>query len=186
MSARSPPIPNAKQAWMVSLLKLWRVFQALDAFKVQHDGNAFHISHCWTIVGEEKFKAQYVALLVRGGKEVVEYHGDGEKAWPRGKTNSKEDKRDETSIALLEKVEGMISKKDMREEKRRQEKEEQMNAFMESKGRGSRWMWGGKPRCLSWRGRSKPRCSRSRPRMPIPRRKKWPCKHEDRREDHEG
>lgn len=58
--------------------------------------------------------------------------GDGEKAQSRGKTNSKkEDKRDATSIALLEKEEGMISKKDLREEKRRQEKEEQMNAFME-------------------------------------------------------
>ena len=43
----------------------------------------------------------------------------------------KEDTRDTASIALLEKVEGMISKKDLREEKRRQEKEEQMNAFME-------------------------------------------------------
>ncbi|KAE8772753.1 Eyes absent-like protein 4 [Hordeum vulgare] len=66
------------------------------------------------------------------GKEVVEDHGDGEKAQPRGETNSrKEDKWDAKSIALLEKVEGMISKKDLRKEKRRQEKEEQMHAFME-------------------------------------------------------
>ncbi|KAE8796418.1 Lectin-domain containing receptor kinase A4.3 [Hordeum vulgare] len=106
------------------------VFQALKAFKVQHDDNAFHLSHCWTIInGKEKFKAQYSALLAHGGKEVVEDHGDGKKARPWGKTNSKkEDKRDTTSIALLEKMEGMISK-DLRE-KRRQEKEEQMNAFM--------------------------------------------------------
>ncbi|KAE8796973.1 Eyes absent-like protein 4 [Hordeum vulgare] len=62
----------------------------------------------------------------------VEDHGDGEKARPRGETNlKKEDKRDAASIALLEKMEGMISKKYLREEKRRQEKEEQMNAFME-------------------------------------------------------
>ncbi|KAE8819699.1 C2 domain-containing protein [Hordeum vulgare] len=109
------------------------VFQALEAFKVQHDGKAFHLYHCWTIInGKEKFKAQYAALLARGGKEVVEDHGDGEKARPRGETNSKkEDKRDAASIALLEKMEGMISKKDSRKEKCRQEKQEQMNAFIE-------------------------------------------------------
>ncbi|KAE8773727.1 DNA repair protein rhp54 [Hordeum vulgare] len=143
---------QSKRGW-VSLLKRWRmihqecnkfcityesikacpvnglgmqnmVFQALEAFKVQHDDKAFHLTHCWTIInGKEKFKAQYAALLARGGKEAVEDHGDDEKAQSRGKTNSKkEDKRDTTSIALLEKVKGMISKKDLREEKRRQEK----------------------------------------------------------------
>ncbi|KAE8768542.1 C2 domain-containing protein [Hordeum vulgare] len=67
-----------------------------------------------------------------GIQEAVQDHGDSEKARPRGKTNSKkEDRRDAASIAFLEKVEGMISKKDLREEKRRQEKEEQMHAFME-------------------------------------------------------
>ncbi|KAE8790992.1 dna repair protein rhp54 [Hordeum vulgare] len=41
------------------------------------------------------------------GKEALQDHGDGEKAWPRGKTNSKKDDRqDATSIALLEKVGG--------------------------------------------------------------------------------
>ncbi|KAE8777027.1 DNA repair protein rhp54 [Hordeum vulgare] len=122
------------KACLVSSLDMQdMVFQALEAFKVQHDGKAFYLSHCWTIIkGEEKFKAQYAALLARGGKEAVEDHGGGEKAQPRGKTNSKkEDKRDATSIALLEKMEGMIRKKDLREEKRRQEKEEQMDAFME-------------------------------------------------------
>ncbi|KAE8801684.1 Eyes absent-like protein 4 [Hordeum vulgare] len=73
----------------------------------------------------------YHPLGAWGGGEVVQDHG-GEKARTRGKTNSKkEDRRDATSIALLEKVEGMISKKDLREDKRRQEKEEQMHAFME-------------------------------------------------------
>ncbi|KAE8800303.1 Helicase SKI2W [Hordeum vulgare] len=66
-----------------------------------------------------------------GGIQAVEDHGDGEKARPRGKNNSKkEDRRNATLIALLEKVEGMISKNDLRKEKRRQEKEEQMHAFM--------------------------------------------------------
>ncbi|KAE8820310.1 Lectin-domain containing receptor kinase A4.3 [Hordeum vulgare] len=90
------------------------VFQALEAFKVQHDGKAFHLAHCWTIInGEDKFKAQYVALLAHRGKEAVQDHGDVKKARPRGKTNSKkEDMQDTASITLLEKVEGMISKKD--------------------------------------------------------------------------
>ncbi|KAE8782002.1 eyes absent-like protein 4 [Hordeum vulgare] len=66
------------------------------------------------------------------GKEVVDDHADSEKARPQGKTNSKKkEKRDTVLIALLEKVEGMISKKDLREKKRRQKKEEQMNAFVE-------------------------------------------------------
>ncbi|KAE8778543.1 Lectin-domain containing receptor kinase A4.3 [Hordeum vulgare] len=44
------------------------VFQALEAFKVQHDGKAFHLAHCWTIIyGEEKFKVQYAVLLARVG-----------------------------------------------------------------------------------------------------------------------
>ncbi|KAE8806451.1 C2 domain-containing protein [Hordeum vulgare] len=110
------------------------VFQALEAFKVQHEGKAFHLVHCWTIInGEDKFKAQYAVLLARwGGGEAVEDHGDDEKAQSWGKTNSKkEDKRDAASTALLEKVEGMISKKDLREEKHRQEKKEQMHTFME-------------------------------------------------------
>ncbi|KAE8804458.1 Eyes absent-like protein 4 [Hordeum vulgare] len=79
----------------------------------------------------EKFKAQYAALKSRGGKQAVEAVGDGEKARPRGKNNSKkEDKRDAASIALIATLEGMITKKDSREEKRRQEREEQMNAFL--------------------------------------------------------
>ena len=50
----------------------------------------------------------------------------------RGKTNSKkEDKRDVASNALIAAMKGMMTKKDSREEKRRQDKEEQMNAFME-------------------------------------------------------
>ena len=62
----------------------------------------------------------------------MEEVGDGEKAQPRGKTNSKkEDKRDAASNALIASVEGMMNKKDSREEERRHYKEEKMNAFME-------------------------------------------------------
>ncbi|KAE8814448.1 Phospholipid-transporting ATPase 1 [Hordeum vulgare] len=69
-----------------------------------------------------------------------EHRGEGsrgggwqsEKPRPRGKTNSKkEDKWDAVSIALIATVKGMMTKKDSREEKRRQDKEEKMNVFME-------------------------------------------------------
>ncbi|KAE8816488.1 Lectin-domain containing receptor kinase A4.3 [Hordeum vulgare] len=108
-------------------------FQALETFKVQREGKSFHLSHCWRIIkDEEKFKTQYAALMARGGDNVVEEVGEGEKPQLQGKTNSKkEDKRDTTSIALMATVEGIMTKKESREEKRRQEKEEQMNAFME-------------------------------------------------------
>jgi hypothetical protein len=105
----------------------------LEAFKVQHVGKSFDLSHCWRVIkDEEKFKAQYAALKSCGGKQAVEEVGDGEKARPRGKTNSKkEEKRDAASNALIASVEGMMSKKDSREEVRRHYKEEQMNTFME-------------------------------------------------------
>ncbi|KAE8791481.1 C2 domain-containing protein [Hordeum vulgare] len=108
-------------------------FQALEASKVQRNGKCFNLSHCFMVIkDEEKFKAQYAGLKSRGGKQAVEEVGDGEKARPRGKTNSKkEDKRDAASITLIATVEGMITKKDSREEKRRQERKEQMSAFLE-------------------------------------------------------
>ncbi|KAE8777109.1 Lectin-domain containing receptor kinase A4.3 [Hordeum vulgare] len=108
-------------------------FQALEAFKVQHNGKWFNLSHCFRVIkDEEKFKAQYAGLKSHGGKQAVEEVGDDEKARSRGKTNpKKEDKRDAASIALIATVEGMITKKDSREEKRRQEREEQRNAFLE-------------------------------------------------------
>ncbi|XBI01513.1 hypothetical protein VPH35_130275 [Triticum aestivum] len=107
-------------------------FQALKAFKVQHNGKSFNLSHCFRVIkDEEKFKAQYATLKSRGRKQAMEEVGDGEKARPRGKTNSKkEDKWDAASNALIGSVEGMMRKKDSREEERRRYKEEQMNAFM--------------------------------------------------------
>ncbi|KAE8771832.1 Lectin-domain containing receptor kinase A4.3 [Hordeum vulgare] len=82
--------------------------------------------HCFRVIKYgEKFKAQYTGLKSRGGKQAMEVVGDGEKARPRGTTNSKkEDKRDAASIALIATMEGMITKKDSREEKRRQERDE--------------------------------------------------------------
>ncbi|XBJ19745.1 hypothetical protein VPH35_010682 [Triticum aestivum] len=151
-----PPYQIVSACGWVSISKRWRVIQqecnkfcaTLEslkahpmsgigmqdmAFKVQHNGKYFNLSHCFRVIkDEEKFKAQHAALKSRGGKQAVEEVGDGEKARSRGKTNSKkEDKRDAASIALIAIVEGMITKKDSREEKRRQEREEQMNFFME-------------------------------------------------------
>ncbi|KAE8794472.1 Lectin-domain containing receptor kinase A4.3 [Hordeum vulgare] len=61
------------------------------------------LPYCFRVIkDEEKFKAQYAALKSRGGKKAVEEVGDGEKARPRGKTNSKKgDKRYAASIALI-------------------------------------------------------------------------------------
>ena len=104
----------------------------MEAFKVQHNGKCFNLSHCYRVIkDEEKFKAQYAALKSRGGKKVVEDVGEGEPARPRGKTNSKkEDKRDAATNALIASVDGMMNK-DSREEERRRFKAEQMDAFME-------------------------------------------------------
>ncbi|KAE8776299.1 Lectin-domain containing receptor kinase A4.3 [Hordeum vulgare] len=77
-------------------------FQGLEAFKVQHEGKSFNVSHCWRVIyEEEKFKAQYAALVSNGGKKDEEEVVDGEKTRRRGKTNSKEDKRDAASNALI-------------------------------------------------------------------------------------
>ena len=105
----------------------------MEAFKVQHNGKCFNLSHCYRVIkDEEKFKAQYAALKACGGKKAVEDVGEGEPARPRGKTNSKkEDKRDAATNALIASVDDMMNKKDSREEERRRFKEEQMSAFME-------------------------------------------------------
>ena len=93
----------------------------MDAFKVQHNGKCFNLSHCFRVIkDEEKFKAQYAALKSRGGKQAVKEVGNDEKARPWGKTNSKkEDKWDVASNALIASVEGMMNKKDSREEEHR-------------------------------------------------------------------
>ncbi|KAE8794428.1 Phospholipid-transporting ATPase 1 [Hordeum vulgare] len=108
-------------------------FQALEAFKFQHEGKSFNLSHCWRVINEEKkFKVQYAALMATGGKKDEEEFVDGEKTRPRGKTNSKkEDKHDAASNALIATVAGMMNKKDSRDEKRRKDKEDHVNAFME-------------------------------------------------------
>ena len=92
----------------------------MEAFKVQHNGKCFNLSHCYRVIkDEEKFKAQYAALKARGGKKAVEDVGEGEPTRLRGKTNSKkEDKRDAASNVLIASVEGMMSKNSREEERR--------------------------------------------------------------------
>ncbi|KAE8803392.1 DNA repair protein rhp54 [Hordeum vulgare] len=132
-----PPYQIVSARGWVSISKRWRV--------IQQECNKF----CATL---ESVKARPVSGIgmqdmgdqrrgevqdaifrpqVAWWKQSVEEVGDGKKARPRGKTSSKkEDKRDAASIALIATVEGMITKKDSREEKRRQEREEQTNAFL--------------------------------------------------------
>ena len=59
--------------------------------------------------------------------------GDGEALKrPRDKTNSKvDDIRDASSMALHETLHGMVSQKDVRDEKKRQSKDEQMKQYLE-------------------------------------------------------
>ncbi|SPT19546.1 unnamed protein product [Triticum aestivum] len=69
------------------------------------------------------------------GKKTAKFAGggDGEALKrPRGKTNPKmDDIHDASSMALHETLHGMMSQKDVREEKKRQSKDEQMKQYLE-------------------------------------------------------
>ncbi|KAE8805718.1 c2 domain-containing protein [Hordeum vulgare] len=96
--ARLPCYPHASCFFGDCSLE---AFQALEASKSPHGNESFNLTHCWMIINEdENFKAQYVALKAREGKDVVKDHG-------------------------------MMTKKETRKDKRRQDKEEQMKAFLE-------------------------------------------------------
>ncbi|KAE8806826.1 Lectin-domain containing receptor kinase A4.3 [Hordeum vulgare] len=59
---------------------VFTAFQALKAFKVQHNDKCFNLSHCFRMTkDEEKFKAQYAGLKSCGGKQAVEEVRDGKK-----------------------------------------------------------------------------------------------------------
>ncbi|XBI63008.1 hypothetical protein VPH35_043512 [Triticum aestivum] len=108
-------------------------FQALEAFKVQHNGKCFNLFHCYRVIkDEEKFKTQYAALKSRGGEESRGGCWGGRAGTAAGEDQlQKEDKRDAAINALIASVDGMMNKKDSREEERRRFKAEQMDAFME-------------------------------------------------------
>ncbi|XBJ26130.1 hypothetical protein VPH35_003628 [Triticum aestivum] len=107
-------------------------FQTLEAFKAQHADKPFTLTHCWTIIKDcPKCKEQYVAEKKNGGSAAGVGHEDRVKR-PRGKTNSKlDEKRDAASFALQETLQDMVAQKEARGERKRQEKEEKMKAYIE-------------------------------------------------------
>ncbi|KAE8770939.1 Auxin response factor 3 [Hordeum vulgare] len=53
-------------------------FEALEAFKAQHD-KSFNLIHYWMVINEdEKLRVQYVDLKASGGKAAIEEHGAGD------------------------------------------------------------------------------------------------------------
>ncbi|XBJ18102.1 hypothetical protein VPH35_009352 [Triticum aestivum] len=111
-------------------------FQSLKAFKARHNDKPFTLTHCWTIINNcPKFKDQYRELQRKRGMKTAKFAGggDGEALKrPRGKTNSKvDDIRDASSMALHETLHGMMSQKDVRDEKKRQSKDEQMKQYLD-------------------------------------------------------
>ncbi|XBI49453.1 hypothetical protein VPH35_113015 [Triticum aestivum] len=103
-------------------------FQSLEAFKARHNDKPFTLTHCWTLINMcPKFKDQYRELQRKRGLKTAKFAGggDGEALKrPRGKTNSKvDDIRDASSMALHEPLHGMMSQKDVRDEKKRQSKD---------------------------------------------------------------
>ena len=108
----------------------------MEAFKARHNDKPFTLTHCWMIINNyPKFKDQYRELQWKRGKKTAKFAGggDGEALKrPRGKTNSKvDDIRDASSMALHETLHGMMSQKDVRDEKKRQSKDEQMKQYLE-------------------------------------------------------
>ncbi|XBI02629.1 hypothetical protein VPH35_131145 [Triticum aestivum] len=84
-----------------------------EAFKARHNDKSFTLTHCWMIINNfPKFKDQYRELQRKRGKKTAKFAGggDGEALKrPRGTTNSK----------------------DVRDEKKRQSKDEQMKQYLE-------------------------------------------------------
>ncbi|XBH57987.1 hypothetical protein VPH35_079504 [Triticum aestivum] len=111
-------------------------FQSLEAFKARHNDKPFTLTHCWTLINNcPKFKDQYRELQRKRGLKTAKFAGggDGEALKrPRGKTNSKvDDIRDASSMALHDTLHGMMSQKDVRDEKKRQSKDEQMKQYLD-------------------------------------------------------
>ncbi|XBH78688.1 hypothetical protein VPH35_104854 [Triticum aestivum] len=119
-----------------TMTSMSKAFQSLEAFKARHNDKPFTLTHCWTIINNcPKFKDQYRELQRKRGKKTAKFAegGDGEALKrPRGKTNSKmDDIRDALSMALHETLHGMMSHKDVRDEKKRQSKDEQMKQYLD-------------------------------------------------------
>ncbi|XBH94784.1 hypothetical protein VPH35_085470 [Triticum aestivum] len=111
-------------------------FQSLEAFKARYNDKPFTLMHWWTLINNcPKFKDQYRELQRKRGKKTAKFAGggDGEALKRlRGKTNSKvDDIRDASTMALHETLHGMMSHKDVRDEKKRQRKDEQMKQYLD-------------------------------------------------------
>ncbi|XBI57663.1 hypothetical protein VPH35_039017 [Triticum aestivum] len=125
------------EARPVSGLGVWdTAFQYLEAFKARHNDKPFTLTHCWTIINNcPKFKDQYRELQSKRGLKTAKFAGggDGEALKrPRGKTNSKvDDIRDASSMALHDTLHGMMFQKIVRDEKKRQSKDEQMKQYLD-------------------------------------------------------
>ena len=108
----------------------------MEAFKALHNDKPFTLTHCWTMINNcPKFKDQYHELQRKRGLKTAKYAGGGHGEAlnrPRGKTNSKvDDIRDASSMALHDTLHGMMSQKDVRDEKKRQSKDEQMKQYLD-------------------------------------------------------
>ncbi|SPT21065.1 unnamed protein product [Triticum aestivum] len=111
-------------------------FQSLEAFKARHNDKPFTLTHCWTIINNcPKFKDQYRELQRKRGMKTAKFAGGGDSEAlkrPRGKTNSKvDDMHHASSMALHDILHGMMSQKDVRDEKKRQSKDEQMKQYLD-------------------------------------------------------
>ncbi|KAE8806994.1 Lectin-domain containing receptor kinase A4.3 [Hordeum vulgare] len=160
-----PPYQIVSTRGWVSILKRWRVIQqvcnkicaTLESVKARPVSGIDMQD-----MGHQRRGEVHGTICrpqVAWGKQAVEEVGHGEHARPRGKTNSKkEDKRDAASNALIASVEGIMSKKDSREEERQRYKQEQMNAFMEIQRRTLEMNTEKQTKMLEMEGRNKPRC----------------------------
>ncbi|XBH69162.1 hypothetical protein VPH35_097130 [Triticum aestivum] len=119
--------------------KYQAAFESVEARPVSGLGvgdTPFTLTHCWTLINNcPKFKDQYRELQRKRGLKTAKFAGgeDGEALKrPRGKTNSKvDDIRDASSMALHDTLHGMMSQKDVRDEKKRQSKDEQMKQYLD-------------------------------------------------------
>ena len=116
----------------------------MEVYKAEHGGKSFNFAHCYRkLKDNQKWKELHSALkkgvAVPGGvPPMATGSADGpESERPRGRVNSKLDlKRDATTIALQETLQGFITqkdketeKKDERDEKKRREREEVTKNF---------------------------------------------------------
>jgi hypothetical protein len=103
-----------------------QVLQALETFKRQYK-KAFTLTHCYrALKDQQKWKALY-ASLKNGGQPLDKGEDTTEKEGrPRGKNNSKAElKRDATTLALQETLNGFLTQKDKAADKKEERREKE-------------------------------------------------------------